>query len=165
MVPQAAEIGDGRSAWPRRAWCWRPGSRSPWPGRSTARRRGFAARRRSRWSQKTRAEENFRDAQQAVEDYLIRVSDETLLQQQDSDEFRQLRKNLLEDALKYYQRFLARQGNDPKLLVDLAHAHSSIAGIIGEIGSTIESIERVSTSALDLREDRPREPDRFPGPQ
>jgi serine/threonine protein kinase len=91
-------------------------------------------------AEKSRAEENFRDAQQAVEDYLTRVSDETLLKQQDSGELRQLRKHLLEDALKYYQRFLARQGNDPKLLIDLAHAHSTIAGIIGEIGSTTESV-------------------------
>jgi len=91
-------------------------------------------------AEKTRAEENFRDAQQAVEDYLTRVSDDTLLKQQDSGELRQLRKNLLKDALKYYQRFLARQGNDPKLLVDLAHAHSTIAGIIGEIGSMAESV-------------------------
>ena len=70
--------------------------------------------------EKTRAEENFRDAQQAVEDYLISVSDETLLKQQDSGESRQLRKRLLEDALKYYRRFLARQGDDPRLLADLA---------------------------------------------
>ena len=111
-------------------------------------------------AEKTRAEENFRDAQQAVEDYLMRVSDETLLKQQDSGEFRQLRKRLLEDALKYYQRFLARQGNDPKLLADLAYAHSRIAGIIGEIGSATESVERLSTSGLDLGEDRPRKPDR-----
>ncbi len=96
---------------------------------------------------KTRAEENFRDAQQAVEDYLIRVSDETLLQQHNSGEFRQLRKNLLEDAVKYFQRFIARQGNDPKLLVDLAHAHSTIAGIIGEIGSRNESVNGYQQAA------------------
>jgi serine/threonine protein kinase len=68
--------------------------------------------------EKSRALENARDAQQAVEDYLLRVSEETLLNQEDSGEFRQLRRNLLEDALKYYKRFIARQGNDPKLLVD-----------------------------------------------
>ena len=89
--------------------------------------------------QQTRAEENFRDAQQAVEDYLVKVSDETLLNQQDSGEFRQLRKSLLENALKYYQRFLARKGDDPKLLVDQAQAYSSIARIIGGIGSTSDA--------------------------
>ncbi len=90
--------------------------------------------------EKGRAEENFRDAQQAVEDYLMRVSDETLLKQQDSSETRQLRQRLLEDALKYYQRFIARQGNDPRLLADLAYAHSRIALIIRETGSLPESV-------------------------
>ncbi|HKI16579.1 MAG TPA: tetratricopeptide repeat protein, partial [Isosphaeraceae bacterium] len=106
--------------------------------------------------QKTRAEENSRDAQQAVEDYLARVSDETLLNQQDSGDFRQLRKNLLEDALKYYQRFLARQGTDPKLLDDQARAYSNIAGIIGEIGSTNESLG-VWQQALSIRQRIARE--------
>ena len=90
--------------------------------------------------EKTRAEASFQDAQQAVEDYLVRVGDEALFNEQDSDEFRQFRKNLLEDALKYYQRFLARQGNDPKLLADLAHAYFRIAGIVKEIGSAVEAI-------------------------
>jgi serine/threonine protein kinase len=92
--------------------------------------------------EKTRAEESFRDAQQAVEDYLTRVSNDTLLKQEDSGEFRQLRKDLLEDALKYYQRFLVRRGNDPGLLADLAHARSAVAGIIGEIGSAAESVNQ-----------------------
>ena len=114
--------------------------------------------------EKNRAEENFRDAQQAVEDYLMRVSDETLVKQQDSSEVRQLRKRLLEDALKYYQRFLARQGNDPRLLADLAYAQSTDRRhhrrnrLHGRVG------QRVSTSGLDLGEDRPRQPDRFPCP-
>ena len=97
--------------------------------------------------EKARAEENFRDAQQAVEDYLMRVSDETLVKQQDSTETRQLRKRLLEDALKYYQRFIARQGNDPRLLADVAYAHSRIAGIIREIGSRPESVSAYQEAA------------------
>ena len=86
------------------------------------------------------------------------------MNQQDSSEFRQLRKRLLEDALKYYQRFLARQGDDPKLLADLAYAQSRIAGIIGEIGSRSESVSAYQQAALNLGEDRPRQPDRFPCP-
>ncbi len=106
--------------------------------------------------QRIRAEENFRDAQQAVEDYLARVSDETLLYQQESGDFRQLRKNLLEDALKYYQRFLARQGTDPRLLDDQALAYSNIARIVGEIGSANESLS-VWQQALAIRERIARE--------
>jgi eukaryotic-like serine/threonine-protein kinase len=102
-------------------------------------------------AQKALAEENYRDAQQAVEDYLVRVGDEAPFNEQDSDEFRQFRKNLLEDALKYYQRFLARQGNDPKLLADLAHAYSRIGGIVQEIASAVESIN-VNQKELSIRE-------------
>ena len=116
-------------------------------------------------AEKTRAEENFRDAQQAVEDYLIRVSDETLLQHQDSGEIRQLRKQLLEDALKYYQRFLARQGNDPKLLADLAHVSVEHRRHHRRDRLHHRDDQRLSTSGLDLGADRPREPDRSRGPQ
>ena len=97
--------------------------------------------------EKARAEENFRDAQQAVEDYLMRVSDETLVKQQDSTEVRQLRGRLMEDAIKYYKRFIARQGNDPRLLADLAYAHSRIAGISREIGSRPESVSEDQQAA------------------
>jgi len=106
--------------------------------------------------QKSRAKENLRDAQQAVEDYLARVSDETLLDPEDSGDFRQLRQNLLEDALKYYQRFLARQGTDPKLLDDQALAYSNIASILGEIGSANES-KSMWQKALFIRERIARE--------
>ncbi len=97
--------------------------------------------------EKARAEESFRDAQQTVEDYLFRVSDETLLKQQDSSDVRELRKSLLEDALKYYQRFLARQGNDPRLLADLAYAHLRIGRISQEIGSIPESVSAYQQAA------------------
>ncbi len=105
---------------------------------------------------KTRAEENFRDAQQAVEDYLARVSDETLLSQQDLGDFRPLRRRLLEDALKYYRRFLARHVTDPKLLADQALAYSNIARIVGEIGSANESLS-VWQQAISIRERIARE--------
>ena len=102
-------------------------------------------------AQKALAEENYRDVQQAVDDFLIRVDDETLFNEQDRDELRLLRKNLLEDALKYYQRFLARQGNDPKLLVDLAHAYSRIGFIVRDTGSAVEA-KSFNEKELSIRE-------------
>ncbi len=69
------------------------------------------------------------------------------MKQQDSSETRQLRKRLLEDALKYYQRFVARQGDAPRLLADLAYAQSRIAGIIAEIGSRTESVSAYQQAA------------------
>jgi tetratricopeptide (TPR) repeat protein len=116
--------------------------------RAAARLRGAQA---LTLAQKALAEENYRDAQQAVEDYLVRVGDEALFNEQDSDEFRQFRKNLLEDALKYYQRFLARQGNDPKLLVDLAHAYFRIGGIVNDLGSPVDAID-FNQKELSIRE-------------
>ena len=98
-------------------------------------------------TEKNRAEENFRDAQQAVDDYLMGVSDDTLLKQQDSIEVRELRKRLLEYALKYYRRFLARQGDDPRLLADLAYAQSRIARIIAETGPRTESVSAFQQAA------------------
>ena len=109
MVPQAAEIGDGG----------RPGGLEPGPGDRALDHPGLVAvplrgatpyRAALTLTEKIRAEQNFHDAQQAVDDYLMSVSDDTLLKQQESSEVRQLRKHLLEDALKYYRRFLARQG-------------------------------------------------------
>ena len=91
-------------------------------------------------AEKTRAVESARDAGQAVEDYLLRVSEETLFNQQDSGEFRQLRRGLLEDALKYYRRFIARQGNDPKLVADMAHAYLRIAQIVAETDGAAEAL-------------------------
>ena len=45
------------------------------------------------------AEHNFDMAQQAVEDYLTKVSENTLLKEQDSLDIRRLRRDLLENAL------------------------------------------------------------------
>ncbi len=61
------------------------------------------------------AETNFIMAQHAVDDYLTRVSENTLLKQRDSVDLRGLRQELLENALTYYKRFVAQRGNDSRL--------------------------------------------------
>ena len=60
-----------------------------------------------------RAEANFRLARQAVDDYLTRVSENTLLKVQPSRDLRALRKGLLEDALKFYGTFISRARGRP----------------------------------------------------
>ena len=82
-----------------------------------------------------RAEENFQLAKSAVEDYLTRVSEDTLLKAQDRQDLRELRKRLLEDALKYYEHFIRQRGDDVKQRADLAHAYSRVGMITEEIGS------------------------------
>jgi serine/threonine-protein kinase len=87
-----------------------------------------------------RAEENFGLARQAVEDYLTRVSEDQLLKSQDRQDLRTLRKGLLEDALKYYQRFIRQHGDDPEQRTDLANANVRVGSITSEIGSKTEAL-------------------------
>ena len=81
------------------------------------------------------AETNFDLAQKAVEDYLINVSENTLLKEQDSVDIRSLRQDLLQSALTYYERFAAQRKNDPHLRRQLAKAHFRVGQITREIGS------------------------------
>ena len=102
-------------------------------------------------NQRDKAEENFRTARRAVEDYLTRVSESTLLKAQDRQDLRALRKQLLEDALRYYQQFIDQRGDDPKQLADLAEACFKVAFINREIGSEDEAL-RAGERALALAE-------------
>jgi serine/threonine protein kinase len=77
------------------------------------------------------AERSFRMAHQAVHDYCRRVSDEL----RDAPNLQPLRKALLEDALRYYQSFLARRGQDAGLRAELADTYRSMAFVTASIGS------------------------------
>ncbi len=79
------------------------------------------------------AETNFMMAQTAVEDYLTSVSENTLLKEQDSVDIRSLRQELLENALKYYQRFVKERSTDPLLRKQLANAYFRVAEITQDI--------------------------------
>jgi serine/threonine-protein kinase len=95
-----------------------------------------------------RAEESFRKARQAVDDYLTYVSENKLL---DSPlpGLQPLRKDLLTRALKYYQEFAEHHQEDPALRADLARAYFRVGNIQLEIGSPSEAI-RAYEQALDL---------------
>ena len=93
---------------PAQPRCWGLPSRQPsawllWTAASAARR------------QARQAETNYNLARQAVEDYFNRVSEDTLLKEQDSVDIRRLRGELLKTALPYYREFLRQHENDPKL--------------------------------------------------
>ncbi|HZW33404.1 MAG TPA: serine/threonine-protein kinase [Isosphaeraceae bacterium] len=109
-----------------------------------ARRREAAARKE--------AETNFRMAQKAVDDYLTSVSQNTLLNEQDSVDIRSLRQELLEKGLEYYQRFVAQRTDDPRLRRELANAYTRVAEVTREIGTPRQALA-VLRSARSIWED------------
>ncbi|MEM8945500.1 MAG: protein kinase [Planctomycetota bacterium] len=78
------------------------------------------------------AERNFSLARDAVRDYYISVSEQTLLKQPG---LQPLRENLLRQALVYYQGFLDKRQDDPSLRQEIAQAHF----FTGQITQTVDS--------------------------
>jgi serine/threonine-protein kinase len=87
-----------------------------------------------------RAQENFRKARKAVDEYLTYVSESKLL---DSPlpGLQPLRKDLLEGALKYYEEFARQYQNDPTLRADLAQAYYRVGKIQLEIGTAADALQ------------------------
>jgi tetratricopeptide (TPR) repeat protein len=85
-----------------------------------------------------RAETNFALAREAVDHYCTRVSEELLLNQPGLQE---LRKDLLQEALRYYQRFVRQQGDDRALEAELGLAYGRLAIVTGEIESQSQAVE------------------------
>jgi serine/threonine protein kinase/Tfp pilus assembly protein PilF len=96
--------------------------------------------------QRYSAEEAFRAARTAV-DNLTRVSECELLR---VPGMQPVRREMLGQALTYYQDFLARRGYDPKLRGELADAYARAARITAEIGSRAEAIG-LQEKGLELR--------------
>jgi serine/threonine protein kinase/tetratricopeptide (TPR) repeat protein len=84
------------------------------------------------------AEKNFQEARQAIEELLTRVSEGRL---KDLPGMQPVRRELLESALTYYQRFVDRHGDDPALKKDLADAYTRVARILADIGSRKEALQ------------------------
>jgi tetratricopeptide (TPR) repeat protein len=77
------------------------------------------------------AEANFRKACQAVEDQFTLVSQSTLFE---APGLQSLRKDLLENALKYYQGFLDQRPGDPVLRAEIAAAYLRLYQIYAVLG-------------------------------
>ncbi len=72
-----------------------------------------------------------------MDDSFTRISESALL---NAPGVQPLRKQLLEDALKYYQGFVRRLGDRPGVQADLAAALDRVARITAEIGSKEEAL-------------------------
>ena len=116
--------------------------------------------RRSETTARKEAETNFNMAQRAVEVYLTNVSENTLLNQQDSVDIRTLRRDLLNNALEYYKDFADQRKNDPSLRRQLANAYFRVGQLTTEIGSAHAGDRCISIGTGHLGASRPGQPRR-----
>jgi serine/threonine protein kinase/Tfp pilus assembly protein PilF len=84
------------------------------------------------------AESNLRLAHDAVSRFYIQVSENVLLNEPG---LQPLRRQLLEDARRFFAKFVEEHGDDPGARADLAKALSLLANITAEIRSKPEAID------------------------
>ncbi len=92
--------------------------------------------------QQALAEESFRQAHRAVNDFCVKVSH----QLESVSSLQPLRQELLEAALHYYQTFLEQHARDPKLRQELADTHRRVAEIYSSRGSKLRALEAFEKS-------------------
>ncbi len=82
-------------------------------------------------------------ANQAVNTYFTKVSEEKLLNEPG---MQPLRRELLKLSIPYYQAFVAQRSDDPALRADLAKAYTNWGKVTGDIGSTDDSRKLLKTA-------------------
>ncbi|RYD64574.1 MAG: serine/threonine protein kinase, partial [Verrucomicrobiaceae bacterium] len=95
------------------------------------------------------AEANYGRARHAVERYLNSVTSEPQLQ---GEEFRKLRKELLNTALPYYEELLKTTTRDPVVRNDRSWAFGRLGSLYRDIGDQEKSFEAMSQSARTAEE-------------
>jgi eukaryotic-like serine/threonine-protein kinase len=101
------------------------------------------------------SEASFQDALAAVNDFFTHVSEDRLLNEPGTEE---LRRELLDLARDYYQRFLSRRSNDPTVRDEVALSHFRVGLIVEELDShqaAVESYEKARDLQLALLADLP----------
>jgi serine/threonine-protein kinase len=88
--------------------------------------------------QKQRAELNARRAREAVDFFFTQISENQLLK---VPGLQPLRKQLLDEALKYYKDFVSQRADDPTVRAELAAAYDRVGLITSQIGSKSEALE------------------------
>jgi serine/threonine protein kinase/Flp pilus assembly protein TadD len=97
--------------------------------------------------ERQRAEGNFELACEAVDQMLTRVAEELAGQ----PHMEQVRRELLEDALAFYEQFLAQKGDEPTVRFETARAYRRVGGILSELAEMDRS-ERALRQAIALFE-------------
>jgi serine/threonine-protein kinase len=87
--------------------------------------------------ERARADEGFREAHRAVQEFCTRASEGKL---RNVPGAQAVRKELLESALAYYERFLRERGEDASLRAELAEAHLRIGIVCRVLGSNSRGV-------------------------
>jgi tetratricopeptide (TPR) repeat protein len=105
--------------------------------------------------QRDRADVNFQHALEAVDTMLARVGDKTLALVPRTAE---VRRDLLEDALAFYGRFLEQSGDDPDVRLRGAITQGKVARIRRDLGRQSDADETYAAAEATLRELERRAP-------
>lgn len=107
--------------------------------------------------QKEIAQQNFRQARQAVDDFYTKVSQSTLLE---AAGLQPLRKELMDAALEYYKSFAAQSNDDPVIRAELAKTYFRVAEITNSTGRAHEAIITLGQAADLIADLSSKYPDR-----
>jgi tetratricopeptide (TPR) repeat protein len=106
-------------------------------------------------TQRVKAQAAARQARRAVNDYSLKVSQDTRLR---AEEFQPLRKELLLGVVSFYEEFVTDNADDPTLRDELYDAYLRLGRIRQEFGDRAEAItsyERSRDLLTDLMRDHP----------
>jgi serine/threonine protein kinase/tetratricopeptide (TPR) repeat protein len=108
-------------------------------------RREAEIQRRQAEQERQRAEKNLQRAREAVDRFFTRAAKEM----KDKPHMEQIRRALLEDALKFYQGFLEEKGTDPVIRHETARAYLRVAQVQHYLSNTSQ-VEAPARSAIAL---------------
>jgi tetratricopeptide (TPR) repeat protein len=98
-------------------------------------------------AERDRAEQNFRDARDAVDRFYTKVSEEQLLK---AEGLQPLRADLLREALDYYQSFLTQRKDAPAFALETAIVQRNVGGILSEVGDPDDALKATRDATISL---------------
>ena len=101
-------------------------------------------------AERAAADRNLKKAMEAVDTMLTRVGQETL---RDVPQMVSIRRDLLEDALRFYSDFLAERAGDPQLRRKVELARSSVSALHMTLGDLDDAKRELGTLVAAMRAD------------